>query len=257
MTVFGIIASAYNLILQAAPEAASNGGGLNYLTQKFEEGGAFMWPVLIFLVIGLALSFERIWSLTRAKINTKQFIMDVKGALEEGGVDKAKDVCMNTRGPVASVFYAGLLRADEGLEAVEKAVMAYGGIEMGFLEKGMIWLSLFITIAPMMGFTGTVQGMIEAFDAIKDANQISPAIVAGGIAKALLTTLFGLVTAIILQVFYNWFVTKIDRLVSDMEESSIELIDALYELKTKGSLQGGMSAGQNFGDAPTGGSDEE
>ncbi len=173
------------------------------------------------------------WTLSRARVNTKDFIVKVKGALDSGGVEAAKEVCANTRGPVASVFHAGLLRADEGLDAAEKAIMTYGGIEMGFLEKGLIWISTFITIAPMLGFTGTVQGMIEAFDAIKEAAQISPAIVANGISIALLTTLFGLVVAMLLQVFYNYFVSRIDRLVGDMEESSVELIDALYDLKHK------------------------
>jgi biopolymer transport protein ExbB len=171
--------------------------------------------------------------LTKARTNTKKFIVDVKRALTSGGVEAAKKVCENTSGPVASVFYAGLLRYDEGLDAAEKAIIAYGGIEMGFLERGLIWISTFITIAPMLGFTGTVQGMIGAFDAIKEAAQISPAIVAEGISVALLTTLFGLVVAMILQVFYNYFISRIDRLVSDMEQSSIELIDALYEMKVK------------------------
>jgi biopolymer transport protein ExbB len=229
MSLFGLIAAITSVLAQATQD----GGTLNWLVEKYEAGGTFMHPILVFLVLGLALSLERLWTLTRSKINSKKFVTQVKSALEEGGVEQAKELAMNTRGPVASVFYAGLLRADEGLDAVEKAVMSYGGIEMGFLERGMIWISLFITIAPMMGFTGTVQGMIEAFDAIKEANQISPAIVAGGIAKALLTTLFGLVVAMILQVFYNWFISKIDRLVSDMEESSIALIDALYLLKQK------------------------
>jgi biopolymer transport protein ExbB len=173
-----------------------------------------------------------LWTLTKARVNTKDFIVKVRKALTEGGVESAKEVCANTRGPIASVFHAGLLRADEGLEAAEKAIIAYGGIEMAFLERGMIWISTFITIAPMLGFTGTVQGMIEAFDAIKEAAQISPAIVAEGISVALLTTLFGLVVAMILQVFYNYFISRIDRLVGDMEEASIELIDALYEIKT-------------------------
>lgn len=229
MVVLGYLATAINMLAQQAQDT----GALNWLAEKYEAGGTFMHPILAFFVLGLAVSLERIWTLTRARINTKGFVIKVKKSLEEGGVEAAKEVCMNTRGPVASVFYAGLLRAEEGLDSVEKAVMAYGGIEMGFLEKGMVWISLFITIAPMMGFTGTVQGMIEAFDSIKEANQISPAVVAGGISKALLTTLFGLVVAMILQVFYNYFVTRIDRLVSDMEESSIELIDALYEMKKK------------------------
>lgn len=228
MILGSILASALHLLAQA-----QQGGVLNWLVEKYEAGGGFMHPILASLIIGLAFSLERLWTLTRAQVNTKQFVVKVKEALTSGGVEAAKEVCMNTRGPVASVFYAGLLRADEGLDAAEKAIVAYGGIEMGFLEKGLIWISTFITIAPMLGFTGTVQGMIEAFDAIKEAAQISPAIVAEGISVALLTTLFGLVVAMVLQIFYNYFVSRIDRLVGDMEESSIELIDALYELKTK------------------------
>lgn len=208
-------------------------GVLNYLQSKFVAGGGFMWPILGSLVIGLGFCFERMWTLSRASMNTRKFIVKVKEALTNGGVEEAMKVCENTRGSIASVFHAGLLRADEGIEAAEKAIMAYGAIEMGFLERGLIWISTFITIAPMLGFTGTVQGMIEAFDAIAEAAQISPGIVASGISVALLTTLFGLVTAMILQIFYNFFVAKIDKLVADMEESSIELIDALYELKKK------------------------
>jgi biopolymer transport protein ExbB len=223
------IASIFNILAQATNE----GGVLNWLTEKYTAGGIFMHPILASLIIGLAFSFERLYTLTKARTNTKKFIVDVKRALTSGGVEAAKKVCENTRGPVASVFYAGLLRYDEGLDAAEKAIVAYGGIEMGFLERGLIWISTFITIAPMLGFTGTVQGMIEAFDAIKEAAQISPAVVAEGISVALLTTLFGLVVAMILQVFYNFFVSRIDRLVGDMEQSSIELIDALYEIKVK------------------------
>lgn len=227
MDIFANISSIFNVVAQAA----NQGGALNWLVEKFNAGGGFMWPILASLIIGLAFSFERFWSLTRARVNTKDFIIKIKKALDEGGVEAAKKVCENTRGPVASVFYAGLLRYNEGLDAAEKAIIAYGAVEMGFLERGLIWISTFITIAPMLGFTGTVQGMIEAFDAIKEAAQISPAIVASGISVALLTTLFGLVVAMILQIFYNYFVSRIDRLVGDMEQSSIELIDALYELK--------------------------
>jgi biopolymer transport protein ExbB len=228
MYLSGIISSLYNVIAQTTNDG---GGALNYLTTKFEAGGGFMYPILFCLVLGLAFSFERLWTLARSKTNTKKFIVQVKRSLDDGGVEAAKELCSSTRGPVASVFHAGLLRSEEGLEAAEKAIIAYGGIEMGFLERGMIWISTFITVAPMLGFTGTVQGMIEAFDAIKEAAQISPAIVADGISVALLTTLFGLVVAIILQVFYNFLVSRIDRLVGDMEEASIELIDALYEIK--------------------------
>jgi biopolymer transport protein ExbB len=224
-----IISSTVGVIAQATNDS----GTLNWLATKYEAGGIFMHPILACLVLGLAFCIERFWTLSRAKVNTKDFIIKVTKALESGGVEEAKEVCANTRGPVASVFHAGLLRADEGLEAAEKAIIAYGGIEMSFLEKGMIWISTFITLAPMLGFTGTVQGMITAFDAIKEAAQISPAIVANGIAIALLTTLFGLVVAMLLQVFYNYFVSRIDRLVGDMEESSIELIDVLYELKSR------------------------
>lgn len=228
MDFTGVLASIFNLIAQAQDQ-----GILNWLSEKYIAGGIFMHPILACFVFGLAFCFERLWTLSRAKVNTKEFILKIKKALNEGGVEAAKEVCANTRGPIASVFHAGLLRADEGLDAAEKAIMAYGGIEMGFLEKGLIWISTFITLAPMLGFTGTVQGMIEAFDAIKEASQISPAIVAEGIAIALLTTLFGLVVAMTLQVFYNYFISRIDHLVGDMEESSIELIDALYDLKTK------------------------
>jgi len=230
MDITSIIASLYNAL---AAIAADNGGALNWLGEKFTAGGGFMYPILASLILGLAFCFERFWTLTRSKTNTKKFIVNVKRALDEGGIEGGKELCANTRGPVASVFHAGLLRADEGLEAAEKAIIAYGGIEMGFLERNMIWISTFITIAPMLGFTGTVEGMIEAFDAIKEAAQISPAIVADGIAVALLTTLFGLVVAMILQVFYNYLVSRIDALVGDMEEASVELIDALYEIHEK------------------------
>lgn len=214
-------------------QAASEGQGvLNWLQQKYVDGGFFMHPILTTLIIGLTFSIERLWTLNRASVNSKKFLVSVKRALDEGGVQKALDVCANNRGSIASVFQAGLLRADEGIEAAEKAIISYGGIEMSFLEKGLVWISLTISLAPLLGFTGTVQGMIEAFDAIKEAKNISPEIVAGGISVALLTTLFGLVCAMILQVFYNYFVSRIDRLVIDMEESSIELIDSLVLLKS-------------------------
>jgi len=229
MELLGILTSSINIIAQATNDS----GAMNWLAEKYEAGGIFMHPILGCFIVGLGFCFERLWTLSRSSINTKQFIVNVKRALDNGGLEAAKELCSNTRGPVASVFYAGLLRADEGLEAAEKAIMTYGGLEMGFLERGLIWISLFITLAPMLGFTGTVQGMIQAFDAIKEAAQISPSIVAEGIAVALLTTLFGLVVAMVLQVFYNYFISRIDRLVADMEEASVELIDALYEQKTK------------------------
>jgi biopolymer transport protein ExbB len=216
-----------SLLLMLPQEVAADDNFVNGLVQRFNEGGEYMWPVLISLIIGLAIAFERIITLNRADINTRKFIVNVKGALEEGGVSAAEEICANTRGPVAAVFQAGLLRQDEGIEAVEKAIVSYGSIEMSFLERGLVWLSLFISLAPMFGFLGTVVGMVEAFDAIESAGDISPSLVAGGIKVALLTTVFGLITAIILQFFYNYVVSKIDRIVIDMEEASIELIDSL------------------------------
>ncbi len=228
MEFSGIISFINAIIAQT-----SDGGLLTWLQEKYIAGGLFMHPILGCLVLGLAFSFERLWTLSRANINTKRFLVGVKQAMDDGGIDGAKNYCANTRGPIASVFHAGLLRADEGIEAAEKAIVAYGGIEMSFLERGLIWISTFISLAPMLGFTGTVQGMINAFDAIKEANQISPSIVAGGIAIALLTTLFGLVVAMLLQILYNYFVSRIDKIVIDMEESSVELIDTLVTYQKK------------------------
>ncbi len=217
----------YSLVLLLQETALDNTSFTNELVERFNEGGGFMWPVLICLVIGLAIGIERIITLNLADTNTRKFLAHVKAALDEGGVSRALEVCENTRGPVASVFHAGLLRADEGINAVEKAVVSYGSIEMSFLERGLVWLSLFISVAPMLGFLGTVWGMVEAFDAIEQAGDISPSLVAGGIKVALLTTVGGLVVAIILQFFYNYAVSKIDRIVVEMEEASVELIDSL------------------------------
>ncbi len=226
------------LLLQ---EAASDGFA-NDLVYRFNEGGSYMWPVLISLIIGLAIAFERILSLNRSDINAPKFMARVKEALDNGGVSAAEDVCANTRGPVASVVQAGLTRFDEGMDAVEKAVVSYGSIEMSFLERGLVWLSLFISLAPMFGFLGTVVGMVEAFDAIEAAGDISPSLVARGIKIALLTTVFGLIAAIILQVFYNYCVSKIDRITADMEEASVELIDSLAMMSVGRPALAGRSA---------------
>lgn len=202
------------------------------LKQKYIEGDpVWMTPVLICLIIGMALSIERIVYLNLATINTKKFLVEVETALKNGGVEAAKDVCRNTRGPIASIFYQGLDRADEGVEMVEKSVVAYGGVQMGLLEKGLSWLSLFIALSPMLGFLGTVIGMIFAFDKIVEDGQVSPTTVAGGIKVALLTTVFGLIAAMILQVFYNYIVSKIDGLVNEMEDASISLIDMMLKNK--------------------------
>lgn len=202
------------------------------LKQRFIEGDPkFMGIVLVALILGLAIAIERIIYLNMATTNTKKLIASVDDALSSGGVEAAKEVCRNTKGPVASIFYQGLERADEGLDAAEKAVVGYGGVQMGLLEKNISWLSLFIALAPMLGFMGTVIGMIEAFDKIQVANDISPAVVAGGIKIALLTTVFGLVVAIILQIFYNYIVSKVDSIVNTMEDASISLIDLLAKYK--------------------------
>jgi biopolymer transport protein ExbB len=203
------------------------------MIEWFLRGGFFMWPILACLILGLAISFERLWSLTRASVNTRKFLGKIQTALKEGGVEAAKEVCENTRGPVASVFHAGLTRIGHGIEQVEKAIVNAGSIEMSFLERGLVWLSLVISVAPMLGFLGTVNGMIVAFEDIAAANDISPAIVATGISVALLTTLFGLVVAIIIQFFHNFFVARVDKLIIDMEESSVELVDTLIDMEAK------------------------
>ena len=201
------------------------------MVEYFHQGGPFMWPILFFLILGVAISIYKFWSLLLASINTRKFLKKIKSALNEGGIDAAAEVCANTRGPIASIFHAGLLRTTRGLEHVEKAIVNAGTIEMAFLERGLIWISMVISVAPMIGFTGTVAGMIKAFDSIAAANDISPSVVAGGISEALLTTLFGLIVAIIIQFFYNFFLSRIDALVIDMEESSTDLIDSLTELE--------------------------
>ena len=202
------------------------------MVEKFHEGGSFMWPILILLILGVSISIFKFLSLTWASVNTRKFLKRIKTALSEGGIDAATEVCANTRGPIASIFHAGLLRATRGLEHVEKAIVNAGTIEMAFLERGLIWLSTIIGIAPLLGFTGTVSGMIRAFESIAEANDISPSVVASGISEALLTTLFGLIVAIIIQFFYNFFLSRIDHLVIDMEESSSDLVDSLTELET-------------------------
>lgn len=202
------------------------------LKQKYIEGAPlWMTPVLICLIIGLALSIERIVYLNLSTINTNKFVDEVESALKSGGVEAAKDVCRNTRGPIASIFYQGLDRADEGIEMAEKSVVSYGGVQMGLLEKGLTWLSLFIALAPMLGFLGTVIGMIFAFDKIIEDGQVSPITVAGGIKVSLLTTVFGLIAAIILQIFYNYIVSKVDGLVNEMEDASISLVDMMLKHK--------------------------
>ena len=200
------------------------------IKQKFIEGGAgFMSIVLICLILGLALAIERIIYLSLATTDTDKLMNSIEDALSSGGIEAAKEVCRNTRGPVASIFYQGLDRAKEGIDVVEKSIVSYGSVQMGLLEKGLSWISLFISLAPMLGFMGTVIGMIGAFDAIEEAGDISPSLVAGGIKIALLTTVFGLIVAMILQVFYNYIISKVDSIVNSMEDASISLIDILIK----------------------------
>jgi biopolymer transport protein ExbB len=208
------------------------------IKQKFIEGGAgFMSFVLIALILGLALVIERIIYLNLASTNTEKLLGNIEDAMNSGGIEAAKEVCRNTRGPVASIFYQGLDRYDandsNSLEIVEKSVIAYGSVQMGLLEKGLSWISLFIALAPMLGFMGTVIGMIDAFDAIEAAGDIQPSLVAHGIKVALITTVSGLIVAMILQVFYNYIVSKIDGLVNDMEDASISLIDLVTKFSKK------------------------
>ena len=210
----------------AAPEQSFH----QVIKQKFIEGGPeFMGIVLLTLILGLALCIERIIYLNMATPNSKKLLDEIESALQSGGVEAAKEVCRNTRGPVASIFYQGLDRMDEGIDVVEKSIISYGSVQMGLLERNISWISLFIALAPMLGFMGTVIGMIGAFDAIEAAGDISPSLVAGGIKVALLTTVFGLIVAMILQIFYNYIVAKVDSIVNKMEDSSISLIDLLIK----------------------------
>jgi len=204
------------------------------LKQKFIEGGAgWMTPILICLILGLALVIERILYLNLATTNTKKLLVDIEKTLNSKGVEEAKEICRNTRGPVASIFYQGLDRIQENIEIIEKAIVSYGGVQMSRLESNLTWLSLFIALAPMLGFAGTVVGMVQAFDSIEQAGDISPTVVAGGMKVALLTTVFGLFAAIILQILYNYIVSKIESLVNDMEDSSISFMDIVVKYKNE------------------------
>ena len=200
------------------------------IKKYFIDGGPmFMSFVLIALILGLALCIERIIYLNLATTNTKKLLESIEAALASGGVEEAKEVCRNTRGPVASIFYQGLERSNEGVEMVEKSIIAYGGVQMGLLEKGLSWIGLFIALAPMLGFMGTVIGMIDTFNVIETKGEAEPAELAGGIKVALLTTVSGLIVAMILQVFYNYIVSKIDGLVNQMEDASISMVDILLK----------------------------
>ena len=204
------------------------------LKKQYIDGGwGFMTLVLVVLVLGLAISIERIIYLTLSTTNTKKLVADLETALNQGGIEKAKELCRNTRGPVASIFYQGLMRYNDGLDEVEKAMISYGSVMNGNLSSGSSWITLCIALGPNLGFFGTVIGMVQAFDDIAAAGDISPTIVASGMKVALLTTVFGLITAMILQVAYNFILNKIEGILNDMEDSTISFMDILNDYSKK------------------------
>ncbi len=237
LMAFGLIT---DVMAQAKPPVATAPVEQSYhqlIKETFIAGGIeFMIPILLCLIIGLALAIERIITLNLETTNTKKFLPAIEDALKSGGAVAAKDVAVNTRGAVASIFTQGLMRSDEGLDAIEKAVVSYGSVMMGRLEKGLTWISLFIGLAPMLGFMGTVYGMILAFKKIQSAGTMDASLMAGEIQVALITTIGGLIVAIILQIFYNYLTAKIDSITNQMEDSSITLMDMLVK-KQAGNLK--------------------
>lgn len=220
--------------LQTTVQEAESEGFHKMIKIKFIEGNAgFMSLVAIAMIVGIAFCIERIIYLSLADVNSKKLMTAIAKALEEKDVEKAKEICRNTRGPVASICYQGLLRINEGLDVVERSVVSYGSVQAAYLEKGCSWITLFIGMAPSLGFLGTVIGMVQAFDNIQQAGDISPTIVAGGMKVALITTIYGIIVALILMLFYNYILSKIEALTSDMEDSSITLLDIImkYDLK--------------------------
>jgi biopolymer transport protein ExbB len=220
---------------EVAAPVVEEGSMYKNLKTKFIEGDAgFMALVAIALIIGLAFCIERIIYLALADVNAKKMIVGVeKALLADKDVETAKSICRNTRGPIASIYYQGLMRLNDGVESVEKSVVSYGAVQASYLEKGCSWITLFIAMAPSLGFLGTVIGMVQAFDDIQKAGDISPTVVAGGMKVALLTTIFGIVVALVLQVFYNYILAKIESITAQMEDSTISLLDivAKYNLK--------------------------
>jgi biopolymer transport protein ExbB len=210
---------------------AEVGGVRATMVDWFRKGGFFMWPLLACSVVGVALILERWFTLSRARINTRRFIDNLLSALRDRGVDGAIEVCTRTPGPIAAVLHSGLMRADKGPDAVTKAIESAGVIEMAFLQRSLIWLASITVVAPLLGFLGTVSGMIDAFDAIAAADQVSAKVVARGISKALYTTYAGLAIAIPIQIAYNGFINKIDKFITEMEASSVEVVDTLVDLE--------------------------
>ena len=216
-------------------EAAEEGGGLHkQLKRKFIEGSAaFMSLVALALVLGLAFCIERIIYLTLSEVDTRKLMRDVDAKLQQNDTEGAKDLCRNTRGPVASICYQGLLHIKEPLEQIDRQLTNFGTVQISKMEKGCTWIRLFIAVAPSLGFLGTVIGMVMAFDRIQTAGDISPTIVAAGMKVALITTIFGIIVAIVLQFFYNYILSKIEHLTSQMEEGAITLMDSITQLKMR------------------------
>ncbi len=200
------------------------------MVDLFVKGGNFMYPLLVMLFFGIVVIIERFWTLFKAHINAKEFMVELQDALKQNGPEGAAELCSNTRGPVATVLHAGLLRLDRGIEHVEKSIEESGAIEMAFLERGLVWLSTVANLAPLVGFLGTVSGMIRAFNDIAAAGDVDPSVVAGGISEALITTASGLVVAIPVQAAYNFFLSKIDKIIIDLQESSNQFVDDLIQL---------------------------
>ena len=212
------------------------------LLELFDKGGWAMWPLLLLLIFGVGVAIERLINLSRATIDASRFFQQLEETLRSGGAERAAELCSDTRGPVASVIHAGLMRLHRGLEHTEKAIENAGAVEMAFLEKGMVWLSTVANLAPMIGFLGTVSGMINAFQKIEELGDVEPSAVAGGISEALITTASGLVVGILIQFCYNFFANKIDRIISDMQEQTAAFVDILAELIQQGKVQAGQQA---------------
>ncbi len=221
-------------VAPATEEAPAEGGFHQAFKQKFIEGGAdWMTPIAIALILGLAICLERIVYLNLSDVNPKKMLEDIEAALEKNDLEGAKTIARNTRGPIASIAYQALLRADQGIDIVEKSVVSYGGVQGGLLEKNLSWITLFIALSPSLGFLGTVVGMVFAFDKIEQVGDISPTVVAGGMKVALITTIGGLVVAMILQVFYNYILSLVEGIVNKMEDASITLLDIIVKRNEK------------------------
>lgn len=204
------------------------------MVELFYDGGWAMYPLLLLLIIGVAVAIERVYNLSRSSIDAASFFTDLEEALESGGPEAAAELCSQTHGPVASIIHAGLQRLERGLDQVEKAIDNNGAVEMAFLERGMVWLSTVANLAPMIGFLGTVSGMINAFQAIKEAGDVEPSMVAGGISEALITTAAGLIVGILIQFCYNFCANRIDKIIADMTEQTANFIDLLAARQHRG-----------------------